>query len=231
MARVSQQIKVAVDAVVFGYENQELFVLLIKQRYGQLKDRWALPGGFVLNKEALMSAVERELKEETGVSTSYLEQLYTFGDDVERDPRAHVISVSYFGLVRPSSMRLKPTGDAKEAKWFKLSDKPDLAYDHDKIVQVAHQRLQAKLHYRPIGFQLLKSTFPFSDLENLYSTILGHDIDRRNFRKRMLTLGIVEETDRKVSIGRGRPASLFKFNKANYARLEKSESNLNLYLA
>jgi 8-oxo-dGTP diphosphatase len=231
MSHTNQKIKVAVDAVVFGYENQVLHVLLIQQRYGQMKDRWALPGGFVLNNETLRDAVKRELKEETGVSTSHLEQLYTFGDDVNRDSRAQVISVSYFGVVRPNALKLKASGDAQDARWFRLDETPDLAFDHNRILKVALQRLRAQMHYQPIGFSLLKREFPFSDLENLYSTILGYDIERRNFRKRMLALEIVEETDKKVSIGRGRPAFLFKFNKAKYDALKKSGAILNLHLA
>ncbi len=219
--KIKQNIKVAVDAIVFGYQETSLQVLLIQQKYGAFKNQWALPGGFVKDNEQLSEAVERELKEETGVKLKYLEQLYTFGDNINRDPRTRVISVSYFGMVNPKNMILKATTDAQDAKWFPIEKIPKLAYDHKDIIKVALNRLKAKLNYQPIGFNLLSDKFPFSDLENLYRTILDREIDRRNFRKKILSFGFLEETDEKRSIGSGRPAKLFKFNSKIYRQLEK----------
>ncbi len=216
-----QNIKIAVDAIVFGYEKSELYVLLIKQKYGVFKDSWCLPGGFVKDEESLTIAVQRELREEAGVSVNYLEQLYTFGDDVQRDPRARVISVAYFGLVNPETLSLQADTDAQDAQWFPFHSLPVLAYDHAAIVQKAIERLQAKLHYQPIGFDLLKPEFPFSDLEHLYQTILGKKLDRRNFRKKILSFDILEETDEFRSIGSGRPARLYRFNPTKYKALQK----------
>lgn len=214
-----QNINVSVDAVVFGYETKDtLSVLLIKRGVAPYKDKWALPGGLVLNHESLEDAVERELKEETGITIDYLEQLYTFGKP-DRDPRNRVVSVSYFGLVKPNHFSIQANTDAADVKWFNLNNLPQLAFDHQDILEKAHERLKAKLSYQPIGFDLLNDEFPFSDLENLYMTILQKEIDRRNFRKKMLSFGIIEETEKIEKIGSGRPAKLFKFNKEKFKQL------------
>lgn len=213
-----QDIKVAVDAVVFGYDAKQLSVLLIKRGVEPFKDSWALPGGLVMDDESLETAVTRELKEETGVQIDYLEQLYTFGQP-GRDPRNRVVSVSYFGLVRPNHFKIQAATDAKEVQWFPVKELPDLAFDHGTILNIAKERLKAKLQYQPIGFDLLNKEFPFSDLENLYTTILDHKIDRRNFRKKILSFEIVEETDKIHQKGSGRPAKLFKFNNKKYNQL------------
>ncbi|MEZ5016848.1 MAG: NUDIX domain-containing protein [Flavipsychrobacter sp.] len=228
---IEQNIKVAVDAVVFGYTDNQLQVLLIKQKYGQQKGNWALPGGFVQDKESLKVAVLRELKEETGVEANYIEQLYTFGDDVDRDKRARVISVSYLALLNPSNYILKATTDAIDAKWHHIDDLPKLAYDHNKIIPKGLERLKAKIIYQPIGFELLDALFPFSDLENLYQTILDKKIDRRNFRKKILSFDILKETSKIQNIGSGRPARLYKFNKAKYKALEKEGFIFDIKLA
>lgn len=216
--KLNQDIKLAVDIVLFGYENNQLFVLLIKQKYGKYKNNWSLPGGFVKNDEGIKTAALRELKEESGVIVKDLEQLYTFGDNVKRDHRYRVVTVSYFGTVIPSSMNLHATTDAIDAKWFPMEEISKLPYDHKQILQTAFQRLKAKLNYQPIGFNLLNKKFPFSDLENLYMTILQKKIDRRNFRKKILSFDFLEETGEKVKKGSGRPALLYKFNKTKYQK-------------
>ncbi|MCT4581611.1 MAG: NUDIX hydrolase [Flavobacteriales bacterium] len=216
---VDQNIKIAVDAVVFSYEKNQLAVLLVKQKYGVYKDKWVLPGGLVLNKEPLKDAVRRELKEEAGISVDYMEQLYTYGDDVERDQRGRVISVAYMALVNPDGMKLEASTDAIEAKWFKIDNVPNLAFDHNQIVVDGLARLRNKIHYQPIGFDLLPTLFPFSALENLYKTISGRNIDRRNFRKKILSFEILEETNKVRQEGSGRPGKLFKFNKSKYDAL------------
>ena len=218
---ILQNIKIAVDAIVFGYTENQLHVLLIRQKYGQLKGQWALVGGFVRDKEPLLQAVTRELSEETGIKVDYLEQLYTFGDDPDRDPRFRVISVAYFALVNSSKLQAKADSDAEDAQWFPINAVPKLAYDHALILKAALIRLQSKLTYQPIGFDLLPREFLFSDLENLYCTILDKEIDRRNFRKKILSFGIVEETGKLGPKKSGRPAKLFRFNKARYKTLEK----------
>lgn len=216
---IQQNIAIAVDAIVFGYSNNTLNVLLIKQKYGALKNQWALVGGFVKNNEGLQEAVNRELKEETGITVSYLEQLYTFGDDIKRDPRFRVVSVAYFALVKASDFTLIADTDADDARWFPVKDLPDLAFDHNAIIDLSLKRLQSKLSYQPIGFDLLSSNFLFSELENLYCTILEKEIDRRNFRKKVLNFGFVEETEEFAPTKSGRPAKFFRFNRKKYNEL------------
>lgn len=214
-----QNIRVAVDAIVFGYQNSQLYVLLIQQKFGSANSYWALPGGLVKNDESLKEAVKRELKEETNVDVDYFEQLFTFGDDVTRDPRNRVVSVAYFALVDPSKLEIKADSDADKVQWFRIEEVPELAFDHNLILQKAIERLKAKLTYEPIGFDLLPKEFLFSELENLYCTILEKEIERRNFRKKILSFGIVEETENYSPIKTGRPAKLFRFNKLKYKEL------------
>ncbi|MDY8137761.1 NUDIX hydrolase [Aquimarina sp. 2201CG5-10] len=216
---IRQNIKVAVDAVVFGYKERTLNVLLIKRNIEPFKNSWALPGGLVLEDESLEQAVERELKEETNVTVDYLEQLYSFGNP-GRDPRNRVVSITYFGLVKPEHHTIKADTDAQDVAWFDINELPELAFDHQNILDVAKKRLQNKLIYEPIGFDLLANKFLFSDLEKLYMSILEKQIDRRNFRKKILSFGILEELKEKVSEGRGRPANLFKFNQKQYFKLK-----------
>lgn len=209
-------ISLTVDAVVFGYEApNNLLVLLIKRALDPFKDSWALPGGFVREEESLEQSVERELKEETGIEVDYLEQLYSFGDP-QRDPRARIVSISYFGLIRPSGLELNPSTDALEAQWFNINDLPQLAFDHQAIINKAIDRLRAKVTYEPIGFELLNEKFSFSELENLYTTLLGRPIDRRNFRKKIMSFGLLEQLNELRKEGPGRPASLFKFQMSKY---------------
>ena len=221
--KITQNIKVAVDAIVFGYSKEDgVSLLLIKRKYDPFKGSWAIPGGFVLDDESLEEAVARELEEETGVKINYLEQLYTFGQP-DRDPRTRILSVSYFGLVKSNQFqKLKAATDAEDAKWFNINKLPKLAFDHKKILKMAIERLRGKIVYQPIGFELLDKKFPFSDLEHLYTTLLDRPIDRRNFKKKVMSLGILDELDEKVKkTGAGRPGNLFQFNKVTYKRLLK----------
>ena len=223
MASYNNEIKLAVDAVVFGYSKTEgVSVLLIKRKYPPYKGQWALPGGFVLQKESLEEAVQRELLEETGVKVSYLEQLYTFGSP-ERDPRQRIVSVAYFALVKTSLyLEIKASTDAEEAQWFNIKELPKLAFDHKEIVSLAIERIRSKIRYQPIGFELLEKKFPFSELEKLYSTLLDREIDRRNFAKKMLALDILDETTELAKAeGKGRPSKVYQFNKKRYQQLQK----------
>jgi 8-oxo-dGTP diphosphatase len=223
MSSKNSSIKVAVDAIVFGYSKTDgVSVLLIQRKYPPFKDLWALPGGFVMEEESLEKAVQRELEEETGIRVNYLEQLYTFGDP-KRDPRKRVISVSYFALVKSSLYQeIKASTDAEDVKWFSIKQLPKLAFDHKKIVDIAIERLQSKIRYQPIGFELLDKTFPFTDLEKLYVTLLDREIDRRNFAKKMLALDVLDETDEVAkSEGKGRPSKMYQFNRKRYQELLK----------
>jgi 8-oxo-dGTP diphosphatase len=226
---VSQNIKVAVDAVVFGYTSKEgLSILLIKRNIKPYKDIWALPGGLVHNKESLEEAVQRELKEETGISINYLEQLYSFGK-INRDPRNRVISITYYGLVKPDAFEIRADTDASDAAWFNIKKIPQLAFDHREIITVAHTRLKAKIVYEPIGFELLEEKFPFSELEKLYMAVLDRPIDRRNFKKKITGFGFLEETTEKQTLdGAGRPGNLFCFNQQKYFQLKNEGINFEI---
>ncbi|MFN8436276.1 MAG: NUDIX domain-containing protein [Cytophagales bacterium] len=210
-----QNIKVAVDAVVFGYHPENgLLILLIRRGIEPFKLDWALPGGLVLNHETLEEAIQRELVEETNLKIDYLEQLYSFGN-VHRDPRNRVISIAYFALIHPE--KLNAGTDAEDAQWFSLKNLPQLAFDHSLIIETAYNRLKAKLTYEPIGFELLDKNFIFSDLEKLYSTVLEKPLDRRNFKKKIMQFGFIEATNEKAEIsGAGRPGNLYRFNEQKY---------------
>jgi 8-oxo-dGTP diphosphatase len=230
MTSFDQHIKVAVDAVVFGYSKQEgVSVLLIQRKYPPFQNSWAIPGGFVLEHESLEEAVRRELQEETGISVNYLEQLYSFGNP-GRDPRHRIVSIAYFALVKSSQFQqLKASTDAEHAQWFGINELPPLAFDHQDILGVAIERIRAKIRYQPIGFELLDKIFPFSDLEHLYVSLLGREIDRRNFSRKMLALGILDETKEYAkSEGKGRPSKLFRFNEQRYQQLEKEGMNFEI---
>ncbi|MEM8566236.1 MAG: NUDIX domain-containing protein [Bacteroidota bacterium] len=228
--KTTQNIQVAVDAIVFGYSKENgVSVLLIKRKYEPFQGQWAIPGGFVKDDESLETAVERELMEETGVKINYLEQLYTFGDP-DRDPRRRILAVAYFGLVKSAQFeKLRASTDAEEAEWFNIKKLPKLAFDHKKVLRIAIERLRAKIKYQPIGFELLDKKFPFSDLEHLYTTLLDRPIDRRNFKKKISHLKILDELPEKAkSTGAGRPGNLFQFNKTRYNELVKEGMHFEL---
>ncbi|QEC41718.1 NUDIX hydrolase [Pseudobacter ginsenosidimutans] len=223
MTRSGSDIKVAVDAIVFGYSKQEgVSILLIQRKYPPFKNAWAIPGGFLLPDETLEDAVRRELREETGIEVNYLEQLYTFGAP-NRDPRQRIISIAYMALVKSSLFQqLKASTDAENAQWFNFRELPPLAFDHKAILDTAIERIRTKIRYQPIGFELLDKKFPFADLEKLYIALLGRDIDRRNFSKKMLALGILDETNEYAKPeGKGRPSKMYQFNKKRYQQLER----------
>jgi len=227
---MKQDIKVSVDAVVFGYDQEQgVSVLLIKRKNEPFKKMWALPGGLVLNGESLDHAVARELKEEAGIDVNYLEQLYSFGSP-ERDPRNQVISISYFGLVRPKDFHVSAQTDAEDVEWFSIKKIPKLAFDHKKIIDVAIKRLRGKITYEPVGFELLDKEFPFSDLEKLYQALLDREIDRRNFKKKIMGLSILEELNTVIQRKSGRPARLYKFNQKKYFELKEKGYNFDIFL-
>lgn len=212
---------VTVDCVVFGLDKSaDVRVLLIKRAYEPYKNSWALPGGFIKENETLDAAAQRELEEETGVRNIFIEQLYTFGN-LTRDPRGHVISVAYFALINLEEHPTSAATDAKDAQWFKLSQLPELAFDHSDILDIAIKRLDSKVRYQPIGFELLPDKFTLSELQNLYETILGRTLNRRNFRSKILKMDILEQLERQKDVPH-RPAFLYKFNKEKYEELSKN---------
>jgi 8-oxo-dGTP diphosphatase len=216
-----------VDCVVFGFDDGELKVLLIQRGLEPFKGRWALPGGFVRVDETLDHAARRELNEEAGLKDVFLEQLYTFGD-VDRDPRERVVSVAYYALVKLSDHKAKAATDAANAEWFPVSQLPKLAFDHADIVEVALSRLQGKVRYQPIGFELLPPKFTLSQLQHIYEAILTAQLDKRNFRKKVLSFGLLVPLKETQMSGRHRPAQLFRFDADKYEKLKKRGFNFEL---
>lgn len=216
-----------VDCVVFGLDEGDLKVLLVQRGLEPFKGRWALPGGFVRVDETLDDAARRELEEEAGLKDVFLEQLYTFGE-VKRDPRERVVSVAYYALVKMSFHATKAATDAVDAQWYSLSKVPRLTFDHMEILQVALARLKGKVRYEPIGFELLPPKFTLSQLQHLYEAILETELDKRNFRKKVLGFDLLVPLDEKQMSGRHRPAQLFQFNAAKYEKLKKKGFNFEL---
>jgi 8-oxo-dGTP diphosphatase len=213
-----------VDCVVFGLDDEDLKVLLVQRDVEPFSGRWALPGGFVRLDETLEEAARRELEEETGVRQVFLEQLYTFGT-IDRDPRERVVSVAYYALAKLSDHRIKAATDARDAAWFAVSDVPALAFDHDHILGVALERLKAKVRYQPIGFELLPPKFTLTQLQRLYETVLERPLDKRNFRKKILGMGLLLELDEVEMDVAHRAARLYRFDRAKYHQLEKQGFN------
>lgn len=199
---------VTTDVVLFTIREERLQVLLVRRQSEPFQDSWALPGGFVGIDEDVEAAALRELKEETGVTGVFLEQLYTFGAP-RRDPRERVITVAYYALAPPDSIHVRAASDAREADWFTCNNLPALAFDHDQIIATAKQRLRAKLEYTTIAFQFLPEKFTLSELQQVYEIILDEQLDKRNFRRRMTGYGLVAATDEKVRSGNHRPARLY----------------------
>ncbi|ACB74331.1 NUDIX hydrolase [Opitutus terrae] len=218
---------VTVDGVVFGYDEADLKVLLIQRDQPPYRGKWALPGGFVDMNESLEAAARRELEEETGVTELYLEQLYTFGEP-KRDPRERVISVAYYALVKLADHTVRAASDARNVAWFPVANLPALAFDHEEILDVALRRLKGKIRYEPIGFELLPEKFPLSELQRLYETILEQPLDKRNFRKKILSMGLLADTEEIQQDVAHRAARLYRFDEPSYRRLKKAGFNFEL---
>lgn len=200
---------VTVDIVIFTIRDAQLKLLLIRRAGEPFKGAWALPGGFIHLDESLEESARRELREETGVSGVYLEQLYSFGAP-QRDPRERVITVAYYALIPSDKLQLRAATDAEAVGWFGMDELPALAFDHTDIIVMAHQRLVAKLDYSTLAFQFLGRDFTLSELQSVYEIILREALDKRNFRKWALALDQIEETGRERRDGAHRPAKLYR---------------------
>lgn len=215
----NEPIKVTVDTVALAVQQGQLEILLIKRKHDPFKNLWALPGGFLgEDDDTVEQAAARELLEETNVGNVYLEQLFTFGDK-GRDPRGRVVTVSYLALLRQDDLELKASSDASGVAWWPVLDLPRLAFDHKRIVEYAHQRIKYKIEYSAAAFNLLPDKFTLRDLQSVYEAVLGRSVDNRNFRKRFLKSGILNELDETSQEGSHRPARLYSFAEQEFEQL------------
>lgn len=201
--------------------------MLIQRDIPPFQGQWALPGGFVRMDETIDEAATRELREETGIENVFLEQLYTFGDR-DRDPRDRTVTVAYYALVNLSAYHIQATTDARVAAWFSANQVPMLAFDHERILSVALTRLKGKVRYEPIGFELLPKKFTLSQLQRLYETVLGMTLDKRNFRKKILGMGLLIGLDEAEKNVTHRAAQLFEFDEVAYRQLKAKGFNFEI---
>lgn len=207
------------DVALFSVREQCLQLLLVKRGQDPFEGCWALPGGFVDIDEDLEDCARRELAEETGISGIYLEQLGTFGRP-DRDPRERVVSVVYVGSVPDGGIEPRAGSDAADAAWFPVNALPELAFDHADIINQGHQRLLGKLHYSTIAFTLIPEIFTLAEVQALYETLLEEPLDKRNFRKWLMSLNRIEDTGRTRRNGKHRPARLYRLRSGDRQRVE-----------
>ncbi len=211
-SEIYERPRVAVDTVLFAVDEGRLKTYLVQLKSGPLRGRWAFPGGLVRVGELLDDAARRELRSSTGLECAWMEQLFTFGDP-SRDPHAHVVSVAYMALISDPARVAAPSDKYAGGGWFEVPGQlPPLAYDHSLMADYALARLRSKLIYTNIAAWALPETFTFTELEALYAAILGHSLDRRNFRRHILGTGLLRKMPEK-RYGPHRPAALYSFQK------------------
>ena len=209
---------VTTDCVIFGFDGKSLKVLLIERGVEPFKGQWAFPGGFLKPEETAEKGALRELKEETGLDAAYIDQFHTYTDP-QRDPRDRVITIAYYALVR--IQEVKGGDDAAKARWFSMDEVPQLAFDHDRILRDAMKELRERIHFEPIGFELLPEKFTMKDLQMMYEAILDVKFDKRNFSKKMMHYELLNQLDETVWPTARREAVLYSFNKENYESFKK----------
>ncbi len=211
----------SVDNVIFGFDEGDLKVLLIKRGTTPYKDMWALPGDLVYPNEDLDTAAYRVLEELTGLKKVYLEQVYTFGA-VDRHPIGRVITISFFSLVKISDYVVTPASFAQQAKWHNVAkaEALDLAFDHNQILTTCFKRLKRRVKTRPVGFELLPPRFTLTELQHLYEAVLRAKLDKRNFRKKILSMNLLQDLDLMQEGVPHRPAKLYQFDRERYHLLE-----------
>lgn len=211
-----------VDSVIFQLHHDALEVLLIRRDAEPFKNTWALPGGYCAAGETTKDAMTRVLQAKGGLgasSLSYIEQLFTF-DTVARDPRGHAVSVTYMGV--GTDLEPTATDTTQQPTFYSVVALPELAYDHKAIISYAHERLRSKLTYTNAAYSLLPRTFTLSELQSAYEAVFGREFDKRNFRKKYLSLGLIEETGKMKQEGAHRPARLYQFCQNSLQTLERS---------
>jgi 8-oxo-dGTP diphosphatase len=207
------------DCVIFGFDDSQLKVLLIKLAVEPGKGQWALPGSNILKDENLDIAAQRVLKELTGLDNVYMEQLYTFGD-VNRFPLFRVVTVAYFALVKIEDYKPEPGPKASDAQWFSIKKLPTLPFDHNEIIDFSLKRLKQRVRSRPIGFELLPQKFTLTHLQNMYETIMDTEMDKRNFRKKILSMDVLVPVEKQKGVPH-RAAKLYRFDKRKYDSLKE----------
>lgn len=219
---------VAVDCIIFGYDitEKEIKLLLFKRIVEPAKGLWSLAGGFVEENESLDASAARILKKLTGLDSVYLKQSYSYGA-VERDPGARVISVAYFALIAIRDIN-RDLAEQNGVSWRSMSRLPDLIFDHPLMVKKALSDLQKQVKIKPVGFELLPEKFTLVQLQDLYEAIYQRKVDKRNFRKKILSMGILEKLEEKEKETSKKGAYYYRFNKARYAKLEKNGFYFNL---
>lgn len=209
----------AVDVVVFTIKESELSLLLLKAKDPNAEGGWVLPGGFVKLEEALDEAARGLLDAKTNININYLEQLYTFGE-IRRDTRGRVVTTAYFALVDYKKFRLKTTPAYSDIGWFPVTKLPKIGYDHEKVIKKATTRIRNKLAYSNVVCHLLPKAFTLTCLQEVYGATLGRKLDKRNFRRKILSSGIIKELGRKERFAAHRPARLYKFISRRYKEME-----------
>ena len=210
----------SVDCVVFGLDQDELKVLLIERGEEPYKGYSALPGNLVHPDEDMDESAVRVLKELTGLEDIYLDQVRAFGK-VNRHPAGRVVTMSYYALIKITEYDLQPqSGFAKLAEWKSFKEIEELAFDHYEILQACYQRLQHKVLHEPIGFNLLPEKFTLTHLQFLYQAILDKELDKRNFRKKILGMNLLVDLKEQQQNVSHRPAKLYSFDEKRYHELE-----------
>ncbi|MCK8492243.1 MULTISPECIES: NUDIX hydrolase [Spirosoma] len=210
------RILVALDCIIFGFDGEEIKLLLIKRNFEPEKGKWSLMGGFLNETEDLEAASQRILYELTGLTNNYLEQLQTFGA-VNRDPVERTISVIYYALVNIEQQDVNAI-KAHNAYWISLTNKPELIFDHDAMVEQALQRLRYKAALHAIGFELLPEKFTIPQLQKLYEAIYKTQLDRRNFSRKIMSTGLLESTGEKDTNSATKKGQLYRLNSEKYQR-------------
>ncbi len=211
---------VAVDVVIFTIEHNALKVLLVKRPNKPYQGIFALPGGFLQKHETTAAAAQRIMKDKAGIAEVFVEQLYSF-DQAARDPRGQVVSVAHFALVPRNELELDPLKNPQAPQLFPIEALPSLAFDHRSIIEYASKRLRSKLEYTNVAYSLLPHNFTLSQLQSTYEAILGQPLDKRNFRKKFLSLGLIESANQKQVGARGRSAELYRFRSRQPIELQR----------
>jgi len=207
---------VALDCIIFGFDEGELKLLLLKRKFEPALGKWSLMGGFLKNNESLDDGARRILYQLTGLKDIFMEQLYSFGD-LSRDPGERTISIAYFALIKVSDNDKKLAKD-HGAQWLSIKDLPDLIFDHSQMVKKALAKLRIRSELKPIGFELLNEKFTLPQLQALYEAIHLEPLDKRNFRKKILETGLLDKINEKDRAGSKKGAFLYRFNRIRYEK-------------